>query len=230
MYKTGDLVRWSGDGRLFFERRNDGQVKVRGFRIELAEIEGALDQHPSVRQSAVLVREIISGDVRLVAYVVPAFGQTVDASALTKHVRDRLPPYMIPQHLVVLETMPLTPNGKVDRKSLPTTELGSNAGVEDYVAPVTPVQVQMAAMWADLLRVGRVGLRDGFFALGGHSMLAVRMLNRLRETFGAEIPLRTVFRAQTIEELSAHVEAALLVGRGGEDSPRAAGETEEVDF
>jgi amino acid adenylation domain-containing protein len=230
MYKTGDLVRWSADGRLYFERRNDGQVKVRGFRIELGEIEAALDQHPSVRQSAVLVREIAPGDVRLVAYVVPAPGQTIEASALTKHVRDRLPPYMIPQHLVVLEAMPLTPNGKVDRKSLPATELGSNAGAEDYVAPVTPVQVQMAAMWADLLRVGRVGLRDGFFTLGGHSMLAVRMLNRIRETFGVEIPLRTVFRAQTIEELSAHVEAALLVGKGGEGSPRATGETEEVDF
>jgi amino acid adenylation domain-containing protein len=230
MYRTGDLVRWGGDGRLYFERRNDGQVKLRGFRIELGEIEAALDQHASVRQSAVMVREIAAGDARLVAYVVPASGQAIDPAALTKHLRDRLPPYMIPAHLVVLDAMPLTPNGKVDRKSLPTTDLGQ-AGVEDYVAPVTPIQIQMAAMWADLLRVGRVGLRDGFFALGGHSMLAVRMLNRIRETFAVEIPLRTVFRAQTIEELSAHVEAALLVGRsGGDKEPRGAGETEEVDF
>ena len=230
MYRTGDLVRFGGDGRLYFERRNDGQVKLRGFRIELGEIEAALDQHASVRQSAVMVREITVGDARLVAYVVPAPGQTIDPAALTKHVRDRLPPYMVPQHLVVLDAMPLTPNGKVDRKALPATELGQ-AGVEDYVAPVTPIQIQMAAMWADLLRVGRVGLRDGFFTLGGHSMLAVRMLNRIREAFAVDIPLRTVFRAQTIEELSAHVEAALLVGRsGGDGQPRAAGDTEEVDF
>lgn len=229
MYRTGDLVRYDGDGRLLFQRRNDGQVKLRGFRIELGEIETALDHHPSVRQSAVMVRELSAGDARLVAYVVPATGQTVDAAVLTAHLREHLPPYMIPQHVVALETMPLTPNGKVNRKALPSTELG-NLSVDDYVAPVTDIQVKLAALWADLLRVGRVGIRNGFFALGGHSMLAVRMLNRLRETFGVEIPLRTVFRAQTIEELSAHVEAGLLVGgrQGGAATP--AGETEEVDF
>jgi acyl carrier protein len=229
MYRTGDLVRYDGDGRLLFQRRNDGQVKLRGFRIELGEIETALDQHASVRQSAVMVRELSAGDARLVAYVVSAPGQTADAAELTAYLREHLPPYMIPQHLVALDTMPLTPNGKVDRKALPTTELG-NLSVDDYVAPVTDIQIKLAALWADLLRVSRVGIRNGFFALGGHSMLAVRMLNRLRETFGVEIPLRTVFRAQTIEELSAHVEAGLLVLARQGAAARPAGETEEVDF
>jgi amino acid adenylation domain-containing protein len=229
MYRTGDLARYSPEGQLFFERRNDGQVKVRGFRIELGEIEAALDQHPAVRQSAVMVREFSAGDTRLLAYVVAVAGQTVDAAALQEHLRTRLPPYMIPQHLSVLEAMPLTPNGKVDRKALPVTELG-NLNVDSYVAPTTEVQTRLAALWADVLRVSRVGVRESFFALGGHSMLAVRMLNRLRETFGVEIPLRTVFRAQTIEELSAHVEAALLVGGSGQDKAATAGETEEVDF
>lgn len=229
MYRTGDLARYNADGQLFFERRNDGQVKVRGFRIELGEIEAALDQHPGVRQSAVMVRELSAGDTRLLAYVVAATGQNVDLAALQEHLRTRLPPYMIPQHLSVLDAMPLTPNGKVDRKALPVAELGSS-NVDSYMAPTTEVQTRLAALWADVLRVSRVGIRESFFSLGGHSMLAVRMLNRLRETFGVEIPLRTVFRAQTIEELSAHVEAALLVGGNTGSKEAVAGPTEEVDF
>jgi len=228
MYRTGDLVRYDAEGNLFFERRNDGQVKVRGFRIELGEIEAALDSHPSVRQSAVMVRDFSAGDTRLLAYVVAAAGQAIDSVELQEHLRTRLPPYMIPQHLSVLDAMPLTPNGKVDRKALPVTELGS-LNVDSYVAPTTDVQTRLAALWADLLHVTRVGIRESFFALGGHSMLAVRMLNRLRETFGTEIPLRIVFRAQTIEDLSAHVEAALAVSGGG-SGKSATGETEEVDF
>jgi acyl carrier protein len=160
---------------------------------------------------------------------VAATGHKIEPAALQEHLRDRLPPYMIPQHLAELEVMPLTPNGKVDRKALPITALG-NLKVDDYVAPVTEVQTGLAALWADLLRVSRVGIRESFFALGGHSMLAVRMLNRLRETFGVELPLRTIFRAQTIEELSAHVEAGLQVRRGTGAGARVAGETEEVDF
>ena len=229
MYRTGDVVRYNAEGQLFFERRNDGQVKVRGFRIELGEIESALDQEASVRQCAVVVREFSAGDARLLAYVVPAAGQTIDPNRLQDHLRARLPPYMIPQHVTVLDAMPLTPNGKVDRNALPMTDLGS-LNVDAYVAPTTDVQVRLATLWADVLRVSRVGIRESFFALGGHSMLAVRMLNRLREATGAEIPLRTVFRAQTIEELSAHVEAALLVGRERDKQPRIAGEAEEVDF
>jgi acyl carrier protein len=177
----------------------------------------------------VTVRDFSAGDTRLLAYVVAAAGQTVDPAGLQEHLRTRLPPYMIPQHLSVLDAMPLTPNGKVDRKALPVTELGS-LNVDSYVAPTTEVQTRLAALWADVLRVSRVGIRESFFALGGHSMLAVRMLNRLRDSFGVEIPLRTVFRAQTVEELSAHVEAALLVGGNSGNKPTVAGETEEVDF
>jgi acyl-coenzyme A synthetase/AMP-(fatty) acid ligase len=227
LYKTGDLARYDASGRVYFERRNDGQVKVRGFRIELGEIEAVFDQHPSVRQSACVIRQVAANDVRILAYVVSSDGKSPNVAELQQHARDHLAPYMIPQHVIALAEMPLTPNGKVDRKALPAPDLESLAA-EQYVAPSTPTQVKLTAIWADVLRLRRVGIRDGFFELGGHSMLAVRMLNRVRETLGVVLPLRVAFQAQTVEALSAHVEAALLVG--SRDASASAGNREEVDF
>jgi amino acid adenylation domain-containing protein len=227
LYRTGDLARFDGSGSLYFERRNDGQVKVRGFRVELGEIESALESHPRVKQAAALVLDLGAGDVRLVGYYVARAGEAVAASELKPHIADRVPPYMVPQHLLELEAMPLTPNGKVDRKALPRPESGAETEA-DYVAPVTAVQTELARLWAELLRLPRFGLRDSFFERGGHSMLAARMLARVRERLGVELGLRTVFQAQTLEAFSAHVEAALL------QSPRASGESaadlQEIEF
>jgi amino acid adenylation domain-containing protein len=228
MYRTGDLVRFDGRGDLYFERRNDGQIKLRGFRIELGEIEAALEQHSQVRQAACVVRKLAAGDDRLVAYVVPASDAMPGVAALKEHLGARLPPHMVPQHIVDIDAMPLTPNGKVDRKALPTPALDSLV-TEDFVAPRTEVQATLADIWADLLRTRRVGIHDPFFDLGGHSMLAARMLARVREAFGVKLPLRAIFQAQTIEALSAHVEAGLLHAREP-TSDRSAGQIEEIDF
>jgi amino acid adenylation domain-containing protein len=228
MYRTGDLVRIDGKGDLHFERRNDGQVKLRGFRIELGEIEAALEQHPAVRQAACMIRELAAGDARLVAYLVFALPDAPSASELKEYVGQRLPPHMVPQHVVGIDAMPLTPNGKVDRKALPTPDFEGGAG-NGFVAPGTEVQSRLAEIWAELLRSRSVGIRDGFFELGGHSMLAARMLARVREAFGVELPLRTVFQAQTVEALSTHVEAGLLRARPADAHPSTRA-LEEVDF
>lgn len=228
MYRTGDLVRIDGHGDLYFQRRNDSQVKLRGFRIELGEIETALDQHPQIRQSACVVWELAEGDARLVAYVVPTSEGLPDTTALKEHLGARLPPHMVPQHLVGIDAMPLTPNGKVDRKALPDPALDSSAG-EEFVAPRTEVQVRLAEIWADLLRTRRVGIDDDFFQLGGHSMLAARMLARVREAFGVRLPLRTVFQAPTVEGLSTQIEVGLLRARETATA-RSPDQIEEIDF
>lgn len=229
MYRTGDLVRYDASGNLVYEGRNDGQVKVRGFRIELGEIESAMEQHASVRQSAVVLRELGPSDTRIVAYVVAAADQTIEVGALLDHLRRLLPSYMIPQHTMVLEALPLTPNGKIDRKALPTVEAAS-AVAESYVAPATSVHRQLVEIWRELLREARVGIRDSFFDLGGHSMLAVRMLSRVHDTLGVQLPVRTIFQAQTIEALSTHIEAALLSQGHGRAASEATKPLEEVEF
>lgn len=217
-YKTGDIVRYDRDGNLYFQGRADNQVKLRGFRIELDDIACALASCPGVSEACAAIREVGTGDLRLVAYVCPAAGGVApDPSQLRTHVQALLPPYMLPQHFVALDHLPRTPNGKLDRKALPApTDVG--VATDSYVAPVTKTQARLVELWQDLLRVHRVGIRDGFFELGGHSMLAARMLSRIREHMGIELPMRTVFEAQTIEALSAHVEAALLRAPKPDDS------------
>ena len=210
LYRTGDVARWGPDGHVYFERRNDAQVKVRGFRIELGEIQAALESHSDVQQAVVVVHEFAADDTRLIAYVVTAAGATFEPAGVRSHVALVVPPYMLPQHLIELDSVPLTPNGKLDRRALPMPDSASNES-EGYVAPTTPVQERLAGLWSDLLRIGRVGIRDSFFDLGGHSMLAARMVSRTLDELGVEVSLRTVFQAQTIESLSAHIEAAELV-------------------
>jgi amino acid adenylation domain-containing protein len=202
LYRTGDRVRWMADGTLEYLGRLDEQVKIRGFRIELGEIEVRLAEHPRVREAVVLAREDVPGDRRLVAYVV---GE-VDADALRAHLRQGLPEYMVPGAFVVLDRLPLTANGKVDRKALPAPDL---APAEDrYVAPRTPAEEGLAGIWAEVLGLERVGVEESFFDLGGHSLLATRVLSRVREVFGVELPLRVLFEAPTVAELAGHVDAA----------------------
>ncbi|MCE9674125.1 condensation domain-containing protein, partial [Myxococcus stipitatus] len=207
MYRTGDVARWLPDGTLEYLGRADFQVKLRGLRIELGEIEAALRLHPGVSEAVVLLREDSPGDQRLVAYVTP---RTVDAEALKEHLRQRLPEYMVPNAVVALEAMPLTPSGKTDRRALPAPTWASEAGDSDE--PLTLLQQQLAAMIRELLSVQRVGLKDDFFALGGHSLLATQLVVRIRTLLGVELSLRELFESSTLERLAAHVEALLLKG------------------
>ena len=195
MYKTGDLARYLTDGNIECLGRNDNQVKLRGFRIELGEIENALATHPSVASAAVIVREDRPGDRRLCAYFVAA--ATVSEGDLRTHLKQTLPDYMVPQHFAVLERMPLTPSGKIDRKSLPAPS-GEARVSENFVEPATESEKLVAELWKAALVVSRVSANDDFFALGGHSLLASQILARLRVEHGVVIPFRKMFEAPTI--------------------------------
>jgi nonribosomal peptide synthetase DhbF len=205
MYRTGDQVRWRADGELEFLGRLDEQVKLRGFRIELGEIEAALLSHPGVSQAAVLVRD----ERRLVAYVTGATpGVVPDASELRAHLKRSLPDYMIPQVFMQLESLPLTPNGKLDRKALPAPE-GRQTNA-DYVAARTPVETVLVQVWTEVLGLDKVGVYDDFFDLGGDSLLTTRVSARLREILAIEVPVRILFEARTIAELSEKIYASIL--------------------
>ncbi len=206
MYRSGDRVRWRRDGTLEFMGRADRQVKVRGFRVETGEVEAALARHPAVREAAVVARDDAAGVKRLVAYVVPA--GALDPEEVREHVRAALPEYMVPGALVVLDALPLTRNGKLDGRALPAPAW---EGEGRFVAPRTPDEEILAGIWAEVLGVERVGARDDFFALGGHSLAATRVLSRVAKALGAEVPLRALFEAPTLGGFAARVAAA----RGG---------------
>ncbi|WP_444546333.1 non-ribosomal peptide synthase/polyketide synthase [Archangium lansingense] len=207
LYRTGDMVRWQGDGKLEFLGRRDGQVKVRGYRIELGEVEGVLGRHPAVGEVVAVVREDVPGDKRLVAYAVAKPGQELETAALRSFMKEKLPEYMVPAAVVELEALPLTPNGKVDRKALPAPDFGEGEG-EGFTAPSTPVQEKLARIFEEVLGLERVGAEGDFFELGGHSLLATQLVSRVREALGVELPLRDVFEAPTVEALAARVDEA----------------------
>ncbi|RMF36692.1 MAG: non-ribosomal peptide synthetase, partial [Chloroflexi bacterium] len=207
LYRTGDLVRFRPDGNIEFLGRIDHQVKVRGFRIELGEIEAVLEGHPALREVAVIAREDSPGDKRLVAYVVPKGEPAPTVSELRSFLRRTLPDYMVPAAFVFLETLPLTPSGKVDRRALPAPDGLRPTLQREYVPPRTPVEQELAALCAELLGVERVGIYDNFFELGGHSLLATQFISRVRETFDVEVPLRALFEHPTVAELAEEIEA-----------------------
>ncbi|HSU16785.1 phosphopantetheine-binding protein, partial [Longimicrobium sp.] len=199
LYRTGDRVRRPASGELEFLGRTDRQVKIRGYRIEPGEIEAALRRAPGVGDCAVVAREDVPGDRRLVAYLV---GEAT-AEALRDRLRQSLPEYMVPAAFVFLDALPLTPNGKLDRKALPAPDLAS---AEKYVAPRTPVEEGLAEIWAEVLGLERVGVEESFFELGGHSLLAATVVWGVRERFGVELPLRALFEGPTVAELARVVE------------------------
>ncbi len=206
LYRTGDRVRWRAEGRLEYLGRLDLQVKLRGYRIELGEIEAVLEAQPGVEQAVVVVREVAPEEQRLVAYVVPKAGGEVPTSqALREGVQAQVPEYMVPSAYEVLERLPLTPNGKVDRRALPEPAWAEPAE-GGYVAPRTPTEERLVAIWAEVLHVERVGVQDNFFALGGHSLLGVQLMQRIAEAFHVTLPMRTLFEAPTISELALAVE------------------------
>ncbi|HEX5751790.1 MAG TPA: amino acid adenylation domain-containing protein, partial [Archangium sp.] len=220
LYRTGDRARHLKDGTLEFLGRVDFQLKIRGFRIELGEIEAVLRRHPAVREALVVAREDAPGDRRLVAYVVPGAGGTLDASALRHHLAERLPEYMVPSALVPLEALPLTPNGKVDRQALPVPD--ATPGHERaFVAPRTPTEELLAGIWRELLGSERISLHDNFFELGGHSLLATQATSRIRGAFQVELPVRAIFDAPTLAGLASRVDAAVQLGAGLRAPPLA---------
>ncbi|HEY0603977.1 MAG TPA: condensation domain-containing protein, partial [Herpetosiphonaceae bacterium] len=210
LYRTGDLVRWRGDGQLAFIGRRDGQVQLRGIRIELGEIEAVLQQHAEVAEAVVIARETAPNAKRLIAFVVLEGIDDVTGDDLRGFLRERLPEYMIPASIVLLDGMPLTPNGKIDRRALDERAV-MESGELAYVGPRTPVETQLAAIWQQLLRPTNptpIGIHDNFFALGGHSLLATQDMSRLRDTFKVELLLRTLFESPTIAELAAAIQPA----------------------
>ncbi|HEU0078065.1 MAG TPA: amino acid adenylation domain-containing protein, partial [Longimicrobiaceae bacterium] len=201
LYRTGDRVRWLHSGELEFIGRMDRQVKVRGFRIEPGEVEGTLARHPAVRQAAVVAWEDAPGDARLAAYVSLREPGTGPAE-LRDWLRGRLPEYMVPAALLVMERLPLTPSGKLDRRALPRPEATDGGREREHAAPRGPVEETLAGIWAETLGVERVGIRDDFFEMGGHSLLAVRLAARVHDAFGVVVPIGAIFRAPTVESLA----------------------------
>ncbi|MBN1204898.1 MAG: LLM class flavin-dependent oxidoreductase [Myxococcaceae bacterium] len=204
MYRTGDRARWLADGTVEFLGRVDYQLKVRGFRIEAGEIESALESLPAVRQAVVVAREEEPGDVRLVAYVVPAAEPGPDPVSLRAHLQQRLPEYMVPSAYVELKALPLTPNGKVDRKALPAPSAARSTRAT-FVAPQSSLEQQIAEVWQAALKVEQVGVDDNFFDLGGHSLLMVQVHARLREKLGRDIPLLKLLEHPTVGALARYL-------------------------
>ena len=199
LYRTGDSVRYMRDGNVEYLGRIDNQVKIRGFRIELGEVESVLGGHAAVRQCAVVAREDVPGDKRLVGYVELREGKAPSSADLRAHLKQELPDYMVPALFVVMEKLPLTPNGKIDRKALPAPDERPVDVHGEYIAPRDAVEQALANIWAKTLGVKRVGLHDDFFALGGHSLAAVRLLFEVQKFSGKTLPLATLFQASTVE-------------------------------
>ncbi|MFF1838054.1 amino acid adenylation domain-containing protein, partial [Streptomyces sp. NPDC058231] len=210
MYRTGDVVRWTADGRLMFAGRADDQVKVRGFRIELGEIEAALVTAPGVRHVAVVARADRPGDRRLVAYVVADV--EVEAAQLRAHLSDQLPEYMVPSAFVSLDALPMTANGKLDRNALPVPDYGTTAGSR---APRTAAERTLCGLFAGLLELPEVGIDDSFFDLGGHSLLAMRLVNAVRTELGVDLGVRAVFEFPTVAGLAEWVGSVGVGSRAG---------------
>jgi amino acid adenylation domain-containing protein len=227
LYRSGDLARWRANGELEYLGRADHQVKIRGFRIELGEIEAALAAHPAVRSALVLLREDRSGDRRLAGYVVLRETGTLSVTELREHVRTRVPDYMVPAALAILERFPLTPNGKIDRRALPAPDAlaTTTAAIEP---PRDDLEATIARIWCEALGIERVGREDSFFDLGGHSLLVVQVHKRLREALARELSVVDLFKHATIRALAEHLRADTNAAAGAVDEARERGRQQKA--
>jgi amino acid adenylation domain-containing protein/FkbM family methyltransferase len=228
LYGTGDRVRYSGDGTLEFLGRVDEQVKVRGFRVELGEVEAVLDQCRGVSRSIVVSGEGLSCEKRLVAYVVPDGDVKPTTQEIFSFLQKKLPTYMLPSAVVIIDELPLTPNGKVDRRALPVPEIGRNDSTQEYATPQTQIEELMSEIWAGVMKREQVSMSDNFFDLGGHSLIATQLISRVREAFNVELSVRSLFATPTVRGLAEAVVQELSerqgqaapplkpVGRGGQ--------------
>jgi non-ribosomal peptide synthetase component F len=219
LYRTGDLARYPADGNIEFLGRADFQVKIRGYRVELGEIEAILAEHPAVREAAVAVDRTEAADQRLVAYIVAEPGNSLTLAELRRFLSQRVPEHMLPAALVLMDALPLTPSGKVHRRALPAPAefQGANSGAT--ARPQTVAQDLLSVIWANVLGVERVGIHENFFELGGHSLKATQVINRIRESFRLELPLRSLFESPTIAGLAQVIEQDLIAGRGEMSKP-----------
>jgi acyl carrier protein len=212
LYRTFDLARRLPDGNVEFLGRVDHQIKIRGHRIELGEIETALTAIPAVKEAVVVVDDQGGGDKRLVAFVVANPTTPPQLSEIKDHLRQSLPEYMVPASFVQVESLPLTVNGKLDRRALASLDQYALVDENSFVAPRNEMEERLAEMWADVLRLQRVGVNDNFFEAGGHSLLATQLVMRIRQAFEVELPLRSIFEAPTVAGMSVKVLQQQLSG------------------
>jgi acyl-CoA synthetase (AMP-forming)/AMP-acid ligase II/acyl carrier protein len=210
LYKTGDLVRYLPDGNIEYLGRNDTQVKVRGYRIELQEIESVLQRHSAIREAIVLAREDSSGNKQLIAYVVTNVGRSASSVELREALRSQLPEFMVPSEFVPLDTFPLTFTGKVDRRALPAPGTSSPDLMPQYEPPAGAIECQLAEIWCSLLAKERVGRRDDIFDLGGHSLTLTQLAARIQDNFDVRVPLTLLFDHRTIEQMALVILEQLL--------------------
>lgn len=227
LYRTGDLVRFTRAGELVHLGRMDNQVKIRGFRVEVGEVETALSTHDTVQQAVVVAHRADTAAAALVAYIIPSAGRTPTPAKLREHLRSTLPDYMIPQRYLVLSAFPLTPNGKIDRQRLPESDSSADADQADASSTLSPTQARVAAVFCEVLDVTQVEVDSDFFELGGQSILALRLVSRLSEDFGVELPLQVLFEASTVGSLSRRLQA--LVSASPE-SERASAEDTDLEL
>ncbi|MDX6192063.1 phosphopantetheine-binding protein, partial [Flavobacterium sp. Fl-318] len=207
LYRSGDLGRWLADGSIEYIGRKDNQVKIRGYRIELGEIENALSLLESVTQCCVLAKEDVSGNKRLVGYVV--LEGSLNKEVLQEQLKLSLPEYMVPMIWVELDQMPLTSNGKLDKKALPDPD-NSQLSSKEYVEPRTDTERQLVEIWQNLLGIEKVGIYDNFFELGGHSLLVTRLVSIIRDELSIEVPIQEIFKFSTVDELSSYLHYKII--------------------
>ena len=227
LYRSGDLARWLPGGELVYEGRIDHQVKVRGFRIELGEIESHLRQHPGVQDAVVVLRKD-AGESELVAYVQAERSGAVNNSTVRRFLQERLPDYMIPSRLLLLERMPLTPHGKVDRRALPAIGSQRPELEREYVAPRNTVEEELARIWAESLTIEKIGAFDSFFELGGQSLKSVQIISKIRDRLGVQLPLRALYEAPTLAELALRITIEIAKESGQDRLAEALAEVENL--
>lgn len=223
LYKTGDLGRWRADGTVEYQGRNDDQVKIRGYRIELTEVEAHLAKHAEVKDAAVIVREAVPGEKRLVAYATLHAGSSVNGDQLREHIRSSLPEFMVPSVVVILESMPTTPSGKLNRRALPAPDVTAFAN-QTYDAPQGRTEEALAQAWAEVLNLNRIGREDNFFELGGHSLLVLKLLFKINQVLGATLRVADIYKHSSIRQ-----QAAYLSGAAAEDRPVSLSEEAALD-